>query len=264
MLDTPKQHWRTTMALRTPLTRQQRARTSLQHHERTSVFRLIDAPLKPCHQNGIELLRRPSASAARSAPTRRWERRAGTCHQHHKAVPMTDSSHSMNLRGARPGVSVTQLRRRAMSTISRPRLKAQAFTDTWQVEIVDLTGIYVRKAGMKSAAILDGVELCRVEEFAARHFRRSGFEATFLESEPFRVLFGVYLWSVILRSRRPSSPNCRHYGPPWLRSWGIQRSDMDTAPVRLWHSRLLTSAGQGPDQASVSDCRNEGRAASTI
>jgi hypothetical protein len=84
-----------------------------------------------------------------------------------------------------------------MSTISRPRLKAQAFTDTWQVEIVDLTGIYVRKAGMKSAAILDGVEPCRVEEFAARHFRRSGFEATFLESEPFGVLFGVYLWSVI-------------------------------------------------------------------
>jgi len=106
MLDTPKQHWRTTMALRTPLTRQQRARTSLQHHERTSVFRLIDAPSKPCHQNGIELLRRPCASPARSAPTRRWKRRAGTCHQHHKAVPMTDSSHSMNLRGARLGVSV--------------------------------------------------------------------------------------------------------------------------------------------------------------
>lgn len=102
-----------TMALRTPLTRQQRARTSLQHHERTSVFRLIDAPLKPCHQNGIELPRRPSAGPARSAPTRRWKRRAGTCHQHQKAVPMTDSSHSMNLRGARPGVSVTQLRRRA-------------------------------------------------------------------------------------------------------------------------------------------------------
>src|SRR3954471_10642835 len=84
-----------------------------------------------------------------------------------------------------------------MSTISRPRLTAQAFTDTWQVEIVDLTGIYVRNAKMKSAAILDGAELCRVEEFAARHFRRSGFEARFLESEPFRVLFGVYLWSVI-------------------------------------------------------------------
>ena len=84
-----------------------------------------------------------------------------------------------------------------MSTILRPRLKAQAFTDRWQVEIVDLTATYMRNAGIKSAAILDGAELCRVEEFAARHFRRSGFEATFLESEPFRVLLGVYLWSVI-------------------------------------------------------------------
>jgi hypothetical protein len=84
-----------------------------------------------------------------------------------------------------------------MATISRPRLKAQAFTNKWKVQIVDLTGTYVRNAGSKSAAILDGAELCRVEEFAARHFRRSGFEATFVESEPFRVLFGVYFWSVI-------------------------------------------------------------------
>ena len=84
-----------------------------------------------------------------------------------------------------------------MSTILRPSLKAQAFTDRWQVDIVDLTASYVRNAGIKSAAILDGAELCRVEEFAARHFRRLGFEATFVESEPFRVLFGVYFWSVI-------------------------------------------------------------------
>ena len=84
-----------------------------------------------------------------------------------------------------------------MSTTSRPRMKSQAVTDKCQVEIVDLKGTYVRNAGIKSAAILDGAELCRVEEFAARHFRRSGFEATFLESAPFHVLFGVYFWSVI-------------------------------------------------------------------
>src|SRR4051812_33775711 len=84
-----------------------------------------------------------------------------------------------------------------MAAISRPRLKAQAFIDRWQVDIVGLTGSYVRNAGSKSAAIVDGAEPCRVEEFAARHFRRSGFEATFLESEPFNVLFGVYFWSVI-------------------------------------------------------------------
>ena len=84
-----------------------------------------------------------------------------------------------------------------MSTSSRPRLKAQAVLDRCHVEIVDLAGTYVRNAGSKSVAILDGTELCRVEDFAARHFRRSGFEATFLQSAPFHVLFGVYFWPVI-------------------------------------------------------------------
>src|ERR1700720_2617986 len=84
-----------------------------------------------------------------------------------------------------------------MSKTSRPRRKPQPVTERCQVEIVDLTGTYVRNAGIKSAAILDGTELCRVEEFAARHFRRSGFEATFLQSAPFHVLFGVYFWPVI-------------------------------------------------------------------
>src|SRR6266516_4317333 len=84
-----------------------------------------------------------------------------------------------------------------MSTTSRARIKSQAIIDKCQVEIVDLKGTYVRSAGIKSAAILDGAELCRVEEFAARHFRRLGFEATFLQSAPFHVLFGVYFWSVI-------------------------------------------------------------------
>src|SRR6266516_1986916 len=110
---------------------------------------------------------------------------------------MTDSSHSMNPRGARLGVSFTHKETMQMSTTSHPRIKSQAVIDKCQVEIVDLKATYVRSAGTKSAAILDGTELCRVEEFAARHFRRSGFEATFLESAPFQLLFCVYFWSVI-------------------------------------------------------------------
>src|SRR5436190_14366077 len=84
-----------------------------------------------------------------------------------------------------------------MSTTSRPRMKSQSVIAKCQVEIVDLKGSYIRSAGTRSAAILDGTKLCRVEEFAARHFRRSGFEVTFLESAPFHVLFSVYFWSVI-------------------------------------------------------------------
>ena len=59
-----------------------------------------------------------------------------------------------------------------MSTTSR---KSQSVIAKCQVEIVDLKGSYIRSAGTKSAAILDGSEFCRVEEFAARHFRRWGF-----------------------------------------------------------------------------------------
>jgi hypothetical protein len=76
-------------------------------------------------------------------------------------------------------------------------VKSQAVTDKYQVEIVELKGSYIRTAAVKGAAILDGMEPCRVEEFAARYFRRSGFEATSLQSSPFHVLFGVYLWPVI-------------------------------------------------------------------
>jgi hypothetical protein len=42
-------------------------------------------------------------------------------------------------------------------------MKSQAVIDKCQVEIVDLKGTYLRSAGIKSAAILDGTELCRVE-----------------------------------------------------------------------------------------------------
>jgi hypothetical protein len=63
--------------------------------------------------------------------------------------------------------------KKQMSTTSRRRMKFQAVTDKCQVEIVDLKGSYIRTAGTKWAAILDGAELCRVEEFAARHFSLS-------------------------------------------------------------------------------------------
>ena len=145
-----------------------------------------------------------------------------------------------------------------MSTILSPRLKAQAFTDTWQVEIVDLTGIYVRNAGRKTA-IFDGIELCRVEEFAARHFRRSGFEARFLESEPFRVLFGVYLWSVIQdrgdRQVRPvgvmAHPGYGH-GESSEMIWIPLPSDFGTADYSRRRAKALTK-----HLAAIAETRTE-------
>jgi hypothetical protein len=78
--------------------------------------------------------------------------------------------------------------------------------DKCQVEIVDLKATYVRSAESRSAAILDGTELCGVEEFAARHFRHSGFDAIVLENTPFHVLFGVYMWMLI---QDPCDPRVR-------------------------------------------------------
>src|SRR6478672_8810401 len=48
------------------------------------------------------------------------------------------------------------------------------------------------------------------------------------------------------RSRpvRSSSPNGRYFRSACLRSAATQRGEMDTTPVRLWKSGLLTPSGQ--------------------
>ena len=158
---------------------------------------------------------------------------------------MTDSSHSIKVLGARPGVSVTQLRRRANVHDFTPFPESSGIHDRWQVEIVDLTATYMRNAGMKSAAILDGAEFCRVEEFPARHYvawglRRRSSKASHSACCSVCILVGDS------RSLRLSSPNCWYYGSSWRRSGGTQRVDMDTAAVRLRNFRLLTPSGQGP------------------
>ena len=81
-----------------------------------------------------------------------------------------------------------------------------AILEECKVKIVDLKANYLRNKGGKSAAVLDGTEPCSVEEFAAQHFKRAGFETVALESAPFHVLFGVYMWLVI---QDPDDPRVR-------------------------------------------------------
>jgi hypothetical protein len=65
----------------------------------------------------------------------------------------------------------------------------------YKVETVALHGVHISEPnGLK---ILDGVEPCDPEEFAARHFRSRGYDTLFLESRPFHVLFSVFLWMLI-------------------------------------------------------------------
>ena len=61
-----------------------------------------------------------------------------------------------------------------MSTTLRPRMKSQSVIDKCQVEIVDLKGSYIRSPGMKSAAIFDGTELCRVRGVCRTPFSSLG------------------------------------------------------------------------------------------
>jgi hypothetical protein len=66
-----------------------------------------------------------------------------------------------------------------------------------QVEVVDLKTTYIRNAANGPATMLDATERCGAEEFVMRHFHRAGFHTMFLESAPFHVLFGVYMWLLI-------------------------------------------------------------------
>jgi hypothetical protein len=68
-------------------------------------------------------------------------------------------------------------------------------TRRFNVEIVALQGVHV--AAPTGLTILDGAEACAPEEFAARYFRKRGYETLFLESVPFHVLFGVFMWMLI-------------------------------------------------------------------
>jgi hypothetical protein len=73
----------------------------------------------------------------------------------------------------------------------------------FRVDVIPLKGVYVTDPQRKGVAVLDGTEPCGVEEFASRYFRRLGFETLVLESLPFHVLFGTFMWLVIQDSADP-------------------------------------------------------------
>jgi hypothetical protein len=66
------------------------------------------------------------------------------------------------------------------------------------VEVVELEASVVPTNGTsRRLMVADENDACTVETFAARHFERMGYESLFLESAPFHVLFGVYMWFLI-------------------------------------------------------------------
>jgi VRR-NUC domain len=99
------------------------------------------------------------------------------------------------------------------------------------VEVVRLDATYGPKAAGKGAGILDGTDSVTAEEFAARHYQNLGWQTLFVESVPFHVLFGTYMWPLV-----------QDVGDPENRivSFG-SRSDFDGAQVGV---EIFTSLPQ--------------------
>ncbi len=54
----------------------------------------------------------------------------------------------------------------------------------------------VARLGRK-VQVQDCSGLISIEEFAERHYVRNGWQVLFLESQPFHVLFGIFMWLVV-------------------------------------------------------------------
>jgi hypothetical protein len=67
----------------------------------------------------------------------------------------------------------------------------------YEVEEVRLDATFAPKTEGKGAGIIDDGEIVSAEEFAARHYRRADWQTMFVESTPFHVLFGIYMWLLI-------------------------------------------------------------------
>ena len=66
-----------------------------------------------------------------------------------------------------------------------------------RVQIINLNGTYQRGLTDRKVRLLDGEEAISVEEYASRYFQRLGYSVSPLESRPFHVLFGVFMWLLI-------------------------------------------------------------------
>jgi hypothetical protein len=74
------------------------------------------------------------------------------------------------------------------------------------VEVIRFDAEYLRVEGEKKVQVLDGGEAVSVETFVRRHFERLGAKVLEVESVPFHVLFGTFLFPLI---QDPDDPKLR-------------------------------------------------------
>jgi hypothetical protein len=75
--------------------------------------------------------------------------------------------------------------------------------EKYDVDVLPLKGTYVSNPEVRRTLIRDGEDLCFVEEYACRHFRRLGYSALRVENEPFFVLFSVFMSPLIQDASDP-------------------------------------------------------------
>jgi hypothetical protein len=75
----------------------------------------------------------------------------------------------------------------------------------YNIEQIDLMATFAPKTEDAGAGIIEDGKVIRAEEFAANHYQRLGWKTMFVESVPFHVLFGVYMWLLIQDAKDPKS-----------------------------------------------------------
>lgn len=78
------------------------------------------------------------------------------------------------------------------------------------VSVLDLEAVYLKAPGSKKAQLLMGEQSVTAEDFVRHHFQDRGYSVLQLESRPFHVLFGVYMWLLI-----------QDEADPWVRVVGF-------------------------------------------
>jgi hypothetical protein len=74
------------------------------------------------------------------------------------------------------------------------------------VDVVSIEADYATGSDQTRVCIVSDTGNSSIEEYAASVFERQGYECIFVESVPFHVLFGVYLWLIV---QDPEDSNVR-------------------------------------------------------
>lgn len=122
--------------------------------------------------------------------------------------------HGPEARAARRQVSQQALEEIKTLHAANPKYRFESMSqrdiiDQYSVSVIDLHAAYLRGSEGQKSQLLDANQTVSVEDFVRQYFERQGYTTMFLESRPFHVLFGTYMWLLI---QDPADPLNRMVG----------------------------------------------------